>query len=48
MFVQRDTLSLSDVFKNLRSNSVEIYELDPANVLSAPELAWEASLKMTT
>ena len=26
---------------------MEIYEFDPAHVLSAPELAWKACFKMT-
>ena len=38
--VQGDTLLLADVFENFRSNCIEIYELDPANFLSAPRLAW--------
>ena len=45
LYVQSDTLLLADVFENFRNNCIEIYELDPAHFLSAPELAWEACLK---
>ena len=37
MYVQNDTLLLGDV----------LYELDPTHFLSAPGLAWQASLKKT-
>ena len=36
-----------DVFENFRNKCIEIYELDPANFLSASALAWQASLKET-
>ena len=45
LYIQSDTLLLADVFENFRNKCVEIYELDPANFLSAPGLAWEAYLK---
>ena len=38
---------LADVFENIRNKCIEIYELDPAHFLSAPELAWQACLKKT-
>ena len=38
---------LSDAFENVRNKCIEIYELDPAHFLSAPELAWQGSLKKT-
>ena len=47
LYVQGDTLLLADVFENLRSKYIEIYELDPAHFLSAPGLAWQACLKRT-
>ena len=47
MYVQSDTLLLADVFENFRNMWVEIYELDPAKLLSASELAWQAALKKT-
>ena len=45
--VQRDTLLLADVFENFRNMCIKIYELDPAEFLSAPGLAWQAALKKT-
>ena len=36
---------LADVFENFRNMCLKIYELDPANILSAPALAWQAALK---
>ena len=47
MYVQSNTLLLADVFENFRNKCIEIYELDPAHILSAPGLAWQACLKMT-
>ena len=38
---------LADVFENFRDKCIEINELDPAHVLSAPGLAWQACLKKT-
>ena len=35
------------VFEKYRKICLEIYEQDPAKFLSAPRLAWEASLKKT-
>ena len=40
LYVQSDTLLLADVFEDFRNKCIEIYELDPAPFLSAPELAW--------
>ena len=45
--VQSDTLLLTDVFDNFRNKYIEIYDVDPAHFLSAPGLAWQASLKKT-
>ena len=47
LYVQRDTLLLTDVFENFRNKCIEIYELDPAHFLSAPRLTWQACLKKT-
>ena len=47
MHVQSDTFMLADVFEDLRSMCLKIYELDPAQFLSAPGLAWQAALKKT-
>ena len=46
-YVQSDTLMLADVFENFRNKCMEIYELDPVHLLSAPVLAWQACLKKT-
>ena len=35
------------MFENFGDKCIEIYELDPAHLLSAPELAWQACLKKT-
>ena len=47
LYVQCDTLLLAGVFENFRDKCIEIYELDPAHLLSAPGLAWQACLKKT-
>ena len=38
-------LLLADVFEKLRNKCVNIYELDPTKLLTAPRLAWQAALK---
>ena len=38
---------LADVLGNLRNMRLTIIELDPAKILSAPALAWQAPLKKT-
>ena len=47
LYVQSDTLLLSDIFEKFRETCIEIYKLDPARFLSAPGLAWKACLKKT-
>ena len=47
LYAQSDTLSLADVFENFRDKCIEIDELDPAQFLSPPELAWQGCLKKT-
>ena len=47
LYVRSDILLLADVFENFGNKCIEIYELDPDNVLSAPELAWQACFKKT-
>ena len=46
-YVQSDTLLLPDVFDNFRNMCINICDLDPAKLLSAPGLAWQAALKKT-
>ena len=43
MHVQSDTLLLADVFENFRNMCINIYELDPTRLHSAPGLAWQAA-----
>ena len=38
---------LADVFENLRKMCLEIYELDPAKLLSVTGLAWQGVLEKT-
>ena len=38
LYIQSDTLLLADVLQNFRNKCIEIYELDPSHLLSAPEL----------
>ena len=45
MYVQSDTLLFADLFESVIDKCIEIYELDPAHFLSAPELTWQACLK---
>ena len=40
LYVQSETLLLTDVFENFRSKSIEMYELHPAHFLPAPGLGW--------
>lgn len=47
LYLITDVLLLSDVFENFRNVCINNYGLDPAHYLSAPGLAWDASLKMT-
>ena len=47
LYVQSDTLSLADLFKNFRNKCLEEYELDPSHFLSLTGLAWPACLKKT-
>ena len=45
--VQSVTLLLADLFGNCRKTCLKVYELDAAQFLSAPGLAWQACLKKT-
>ena len=47
LYVQNDTLLLTDVFENFRNTCLKVYELDPTHFLSLPGLAWQACLKKT-
>ena len=45
LYVQSNTLLSADVFESFQNMCLEIYELDSAKFLSAPELACQAALK---
>ena len=47
LYVLSDTLLLADVYENFRKTCLKVYELDPADFLSLPGLAWQACLKKT-
>ena len=40
LYVQSDTLLLADIYENFRNMCLDIYELDPVYIVSAPGLAW--------
>ena len=44
-YVQSDTLLVVDVTEHFRNTCIEIYEVDPALILSAQVLAWQPTLK---
>ena len=43
-----DFLLLADVFENLRDICIKNYNLDPAHYHTAPRLAWDAALQLTS
>ena len=45
LYTQSDTLLLADVFESFRDKCIKIYDLDPANFLTAAGLAWQVCLK---
>ena len=47
LYVQSDTLLLAYVYESFRNMCLEKYQLDPIYFVSAPGLAWQASLKTT-
>ena len=47
LYIQSDTLLLADVFEHFRNMCIKVFELDPAQFLSAPGLASQACLKKT-
>ena len=40
LYVKSDTLLLADIFENFINMCLDVYELDPVYVVSAPGLAW--------
>ena len=47
LYVRSDTLLLADIFENFRHAYLNNYELNPADFVSLPGLAWQACLKKT-
>ena len=47
LYLKCDVLSLADVFKKFRNNSMKNYGLYTSHYLGAPGLSWDAMLKMT-
>ena len=47
LFNKADVLLLSDVFENFRNICCKNYKLDPDHYYTAPNLAWDAALKVT-
>ena len=46
-YLNSDVLLLADVFEMFRKVCINYYELDPANYLTSPSLAWDAMLLKT-
>ena len=47
IYLVSDVLLLTEVFEKFRTMSLEIYHLDPVYYYSAPNLAWDAMLRVT-
>ena len=47
LYLKTDVLLLADVFEAFRNVCVKNYELDAAHYVSAPNLSWDAMLKLT-
>ena len=47
LYIQTETLLLTDVFENFRNKCIKTYEFDPLHFVSAPSLAWHTCLKKT-
>ena len=47
LYMELDTHLLADIFERFRSESQQIYKLDPAHFCTAPALSWHACLKVT-
>ncbi|GBN06597.1 hypothetical protein AVEN_226359-1 [Araneus ventricosus] len=47
LYIKTDVLILTDVFENFRDVCLKTYKLDPDWYFTAPDLSWDAMLKMT-
>ena len=47
LYLLTDVLLLADVFESFRNTCIRHYQLDPANYITLPGLAWDAALKMS-
>ena len=47
LYNEADVLLLADVFENFRNICIKNYKLDPGHYYTAPDLAWDAALKVT-
>ena len=47
LYLKCDVLLLADVFEKCRNKSLKNYGVCPSHCLSAPDLSWDAMLKMT-
>ena len=47
VFKKKDVLLLTDVFEKYIDTCLTFYGLDPCDYFSAPELSWDAMLKVT-
>ena len=47
LYLKTDVLQLADIFEEFRNVCMENYGLDPAHYVSAPQLSWDAMLKLT-
>ena len=47
LYIQSNTLLLTNVLENFQNISLKIYKLDSARFLNSLELAWQGALKKT-
>ena len=47
IYLKSDVLLLADIFENFRKDCKNVYNLDPCQYFTAPELSWDAMLRKT-